>query len=162
MTRIIGIGLALLLLAVLTVGAAGAAPKDKPSTVAIAIGQVVEDDGMRNTFDLRAQSDGQRTGGTLRFFCPHKGYYNGAVRTLAVENGTIKATGGGGLIQPDGKRVRVTYTATIRPDKRVEMVVTGKNVDYSMVGSLQPGFVKAGDPRALLDAAPSGASDHSH
>lgn len=171
MRRTIAIGLALLLLAALTAGTVGAAPRiggatERPTTVAVAIGQVVEDDGMRNTFDLRAQTDGARVGGTLRFYCPHKGYYNGAVRTLAVENGTIKATGGGGLFQPDGTRIPVRYTATITPDQRVDVVVSGPNgFGYTIAGKMEPGLVRAGDPRTLTAGSPAAAPaapDHKH
>lgn len=147
MGRFIGIGLALALAVALTVGTTSAQtvtpPAAKAKSVAIAIGQLVEDDGERATVDLRGASDGARVGGTLRFYSADHGYYNGAVRTLSVENGTIKATGAGGLLKPDGTRAAVKYTASISPDKRVEIAVTGRNdFAYTLAGRLDPGLVK--------------------
>jgi hypothetical protein len=149
--RVIGVALALALLASQTIGTASAQSATPPGattrvptrTIAIAIGQLIEDDGERATVDMRGATDGARAGGALRFYSADHGYYNGAVRTLAVENGTIKATGRGGLIKPDGTRAAVQYTATITPDKRVEIVVTGRNgFTYTLAGRLDPGFVE--------------------
>jgi hypothetical protein len=162
-TPIKGFALALALVAALTVGSATAAPRDgeagaarqRLDTVAVAIGQLLEDDGGRATIDLRAHSAGGQAGGALRFFCPVEGYYNGAVQTLSVENGAIKATGGGGLVRPDGTRWPVRYTAAIAADgSRVEIVVTGRDgFKYTMAGRLDSGVVRAGDPRALVKPA---------
>jgi hypothetical protein len=158
MGRLLGTGLGLVLVGALTVGTAAAAPSDeagkpahaKPTTVAIATGQLVEDDGGRATLDLRAHSDGQKAGGALRFYSASDGYYSGAVKTLSVSNGAITASGGGGLIKPDGTRVPVKYTATISADgSKVDVEVTGKaGFHYALVGKLD-GFVKAGDPAVL-------------
>lgn len=120
-----------------------------PSSVAIAIGQLKEDDGGSTTIDLRAGIRDGKVGGTLRFFCPMEGYYNGGVRTLTVEDGAIKATGGGGLIRPDGTRIAVRYTADISADgEQVTIAVEGRNgYTYTMSGQLEHGLVWAGDPR---------------
>jgi hypothetical protein len=88
--------------------------------------------------------------GNLRFYSEEYGYYNGGVRTL-VRGGVITATGAGGLFLPDGTRVQVRYTATISvDDEHVEIVVKGKDgLEYTIEGSLEGGFIWAGDPQTV-------------
>ncbi|MBI2939802.1 MAG: hypothetical protein HYY04_05130 [Chloroflexi bacterium] len=157
---LIALGAVLALLTVGTATAAGTPPRkaeaDSPTTVAIAIGQLEEQDGDSATLDLRAATRDGKTGGTLRFYSPTEGYYNGGVRTLAVENGAIKASGGGGLIRPDGTRLLVRYTAEISADgQQVKILVRGrKGLEYTLAGRLDPGFVWAGAP-PIRSAAPA-------
>ena len=131
-------------------GASQARPALPPaSLVAITIGQVVEEEGETATVDLHAIIREGRAMGNLRFYSEEYGYYNGGVRTLKFENGVITATGGGGLFLPDGTRVQVRYTATVSvDDEHVEIVVKGKDgLDYAIEGSLEDGFIWAGDPQ---------------
>lgn len=118
------------------------------SLVAIAIGQVVEEGGETATIDLHASIRDGRAGGNFRFYSEEYGYYNGGVRTLKVENGAITATGGGGLFPPEGGRVQVRYTAVISTnDNHVVVTVKGKNLQYTIEGTLEDGFIFAGDPQ---------------
>jgi len=116
--------------------------------VAIAIGQLVEADGESATVDLRATRHDGQTFGALRFYAPDHGYYNGAVRHFTVESGRIIATGGGVLVEPDGHRRLVRFTATIPLDgKAVSIAVQGfQGFAYTLEGDLKPGFVQAGEP----------------
>ena len=125
-----------------------------PSLVAVAIGQLTEDDGETGVIDLRAAIRDGKAGGNFRFFSEEYGYYNGGVRTLSVENGVITVTGGGGLFPPDGKRVQVRYTATFAiADGATEITVTGKDgATYTMEGTLD-GLIRAGAP--LKDKPPA-------
>ena len=166
MRKFLSIGSALAVAAVTAVvalaafsGGSSAAPGDgdsqarpnlpAPSLVAITIGQVVEEGGETATVDLHASVRGGRAMGNLRFYSEEYGYYNGGVRTLKFENGVITATGGGGLFLPDGTRVQVRYTARISvDDEHVEIVVKGKDgLEYTIEGSLENGFIWAGDPQ---------------
>lgn len=105
-------------------------------TIAIAIGQLNEDDGGSATVDLRAGIRGGKTGGALRFFSDEHGYYNGGVKTLTIEDGRFTVTGGGGLFLPDGTRKQVRYTAVFSTDSgRAEITVKGKGgFQYTMSG----------------------------
>jgi hypothetical protein len=125
------------------------------SLVAITIGQVAEEDGETATVDLHASVRNGRAMGNLRFYSEEYGYYNGGVRTLKYEDGVITATGGGGLFLPDGTRVQVRYTATISvDDEHVEIAVKGKDgLAYTIEGSLEDGFIWAGDPQTVKTPA---------
>jgi hypothetical protein len=124
------------------------------SLVAIAIGQVVEEGGETATIDLHASIRDGRAGGNFRFYSEEYGYYNGGVKTLKVEDGVITATGGGGLFPPEGGRVQVRYTAVISmEDNHVVVTVKGKNLQYSIEGTLEDGFTFAGDPKSQLPPA---------
>ena len=125
------------------------------TTVAVAIGQLQEADGETATIDLRAGARDGRVGGTLRFYSPEEGYYNGAVRTLKVENGAIKASGGGGLFRPDGTRTQVRFTFDSSADgQTVTIVVRGRGgLEYEMTGRLDPGLVRAGTPSEVAAGA---------
>ena len=134
---------------------ASAAPATVPAAVAItstagvvAIGQFVGGDGPVSTLDLRASTRLGRTLGTLRFFCPMFGYYNGVVRTLTVENGVISVAGGGGLVKPDGTRHLVRFSATIVAATRaVTLTIEGANgLRYHRSGTLEPGLVRLAPP----------------
>ena len=119
-----------------------------PSLVAVAIGQLTEDDGETGVIDLRAAIRDGKASGNFRFFSEEYGYYNGGVRTLSVENGVISVSGGGGLFPPEaGKRVQVRYTATFAIDSgATEITVTGKDgATYTMEGTLD-GLIRAGTP----------------
>jgi hypothetical protein len=123
--------------------------------VAITIGQVVEEEGETATVDLHASVRNGRAMGNLRFYSEEYGYYNGGVRTLRFEDGVITAAGGGGLFLPDGTRVQVRYTATVSvDDEHVELAVKGKDgLDYTIEGSLEDGFIWAGDPQTVKPPA---------
>ncbi len=159
MRRILGIlvvlGVAASTLTAASVSAAGPATQPKSengstAVVAIAIGQLKEDDGDIVTFDLRAGKRDNAVRGNLRFYCPKMGYYNGGVRTLEVKDGVIKVSGGGSLIRPDGTRKEVHYQAQISSrDKSVNIKVQGKgDFNYTMEGTLDPGLVKTFTPEA--------------
>lgn len=128
------------------------AAADLPDVVAVAIGHLKETDGSSAIVDLRAGARDGRAAGTLRLFCPKEGYYNGAVRQLAVKDGVITVSGAGPLIRPDGSRMAVRYTARLSIDsKQVAIVVEGRNgFSYTMEGALSPGMVKAGDPSTIV------------
>jgi hypothetical protein len=130
-------------------GSSQARPVPPASLVAITIGQVSEEDGETATVDLHASVRRGRAGGNLRFYSEEYGYYNGGVRTLKFQDGTITATGGGGLLLPDGTRVGVRYTATIQVDEEhVQIDVKGKDgLEYTIEGELEDGFIWAGDPQ---------------
>ena len=166
MRRFLSIGGALAVAAITAVvalaafsGGSSAAPGDgdsraRPplpaaSLVAITIGQVVEEEGDTATVDLHASIRNGKAMGNLRFYSEEYGYYNGGVRTLKFEDGAITATGGGGLFLPDGTRVQVRYAATISvEDEHVEIAVKGKDgLAYTIEGSLEDGFIWAGDPQ---------------
>ncbi len=122
--------------------------KDRPEVVAIAIGLLNEADGDKAIVDFRAAKGDERTGGNLRFYSREHGYYNGAVRRLTVEDGIVKAAGGGGLWRPDGTRTRVRFTAEFSVEsKLVAIKVQGREgYEYTMEGKLDPGFIRAGAP----------------
>lgn len=125
-----------------------ARPFAPPSLVAVAIGQLEEEDGEYSTVDLRASIRDDKAVGALRFYSEEYGYYNGGVRTLVVEDGLIKVTGGGGLFQPDGTRAAVRYEAEFALDgSHASIHVTGRDLDYTMEGSLD-GFVHLWEPTA--------------
>ncbi|HLH73848.1 MAG TPA: hypothetical protein VKX96_11250 [Chloroflexota bacterium] len=109
----------------------------------IAIGELTEPDGTIQTVDLRAGERNNQQGGNLRFYCPKMGYYNGAVRSVSIRNGTANLSGGGALTKPDGSRERVTFTMTVTlADKHVTVNVQDKDGQtYTMDGNLNPGFV---------------------
>lgn len=165
MRRTLGIlGIAVVGLALVGITSAAAAEESQQEQGrgkgrgAIAIGQLRERDGGVATIDLRAASGRGRTAGNLHFYSPEHGYYNGAVRSLSVQDGAITASGGGALTQPDGQRVRVRFDAYIPADGRnVTISVQGRDgFAYTLAGNLDPGLVKAGDPRAALKRARSG------
>ena len=116
-------------------------------TVAIAIGQLQEHDGDRATVDLRAGIRDGKTGGALRFFSEEHGYYNGGVKTLAIEDGKFTVTGGGGLFLPDGTRKQVRYTAVFSTDSgRAEITVKGKDGFQYMMSGTVDGLVTVKTP----------------
>ena len=150
------VGASLLAWGALTASAQGEgdSAKSHPTTVAIAIGQVIEADGEGCIIDLLAFTREGRTGGALRFFDEHAGYYNGAVRTLTVEGSTIYVSGGGGLLRPDGHRVRVEYTATIDTESGATTIeVVGTDYAYTMSGVLD-GFATIHSRPARAALAP--------
>lgn len=109
----------------------------RPTLIAAAIGQIEEADGESATVDLRASIREGVVGGALRFYSEEYGYYNGGVRTLVVENETIKVTGGGGLLRPDGTRTAVRYEATFALDGSSATIhVTGRDLSYAIEGAL--------------------------
>lgn len=118
----------------------------QPSLVAVAIGQLSEDDGETATVDLRGTIRDEKAGGALRFYSEEYGYYNGGVRTLSIDDaGTIHASGNGGLTQPDGTRVVVHYDATFALDGTTSIHVRGRGIDYTLEGSLD-GHVQVREP----------------
>lgn len=163
MRRILSLAaLASLAFALLSFGFVGAAEPNaasgapqSPMAAAVAIGQLKEQDGGIATIDLRAGNRDGRTSGNLRFYSSEVGYYNGAVRRLPVVNGAIQAAGGGGLLRPDGSRVRVRFTADLSADgQQVTITIKGANgAAYSLSGKLDPGFVKAGMPGRVQEPA---------
>ncbi|MDO8616918.1 MAG: hypothetical protein Q7T33_14500 [Dehalococcoidia bacterium] len=106
--------------------------------VAIAIGQLQEDDGEEATIDLRASTRDGKAGGNFRFFSEEHGYYNGGVRVLSVRDGVIRVAGGGGLFPPEGGRIQVRYEATFSTvDNHAEITVTGPGgYQYTMSGTV--------------------------
>jgi len=121
-----------------------------PSQVAVAIGQLEEEDGEYATVDLRAAVRDGDVGGALRFFSEEYGYYNGGVRTLEVaDDGTIHVTGAGGLFH-DGARTQVRYDATFAPDGATSIHVQGRGVNYTMAGHLD-GLVSVWNAPALAE-----------
>jgi hypothetical protein len=128
--------------------AAPAAPPAATAVGAVAIGQLVGGDGPASTLDLRAGARAGHALGTLRFFCPMFGYYNGVVRALTVENGVISVSGGGALVKPDGTRQRVRFSTTIAADgKAVTFSAEGADgLRYRRSGTLEPGYIRVGTP----------------
>ena len=125
-----------------------AAERPRPDVRAVAIGELREADGESCTLDFHAAALGERARGQLRFHCADHGFYVGGVRTLTVENGAIRAQGGGPLTAPDGTRKAVRYEASISADgSQVTIRVTGRDLDYTLSGRLE-GFVRAGAPPA--------------
>ena len=133
---------------------AAAAPEERdgeharPSLVAVAIGQLVEDaeSDMTTTVSLQAAIRDGEAGGNLRFFCEEVGYYNGGVRTLSVENGIITVTGAGGLFRPDGTRIGVYYRAEFSIETGMATIsVEGRDFEYTMTGVLD-GLVTVKEP----------------
>lgn len=119
-----------------------------PSLVAVAIGQLAEDGGETATVDLRGTVRDEKPGGALRFYSAEYGYYNGGVHTLTVDDaGVIHASGNGGLVQPGGTRVVVHYDATFAPDGTTSVHVRGRNIDYTLEGTLD-GLVQVWGPPA--------------
>lgn len=132
-------------------GASRVRPFVPPSLVAVAIGQLEEDDGMYSTVDLRASIRDGDAVGALRFYCEEYGYYNGGVQSLAVEDGVIKVSGAGGLFPPEGGRVQVHYDAAFALDgSSVTIHVQGRDVDYTMEGELE-GLVHVWEPPAAAN-----------
>ncbi len=128
--------------------AAANTPQVKPSLVAVAIGQLNESNGDSVSVDLHAAIRNGTPGGALRFFDHDVGYYNGGVRTLSVDGGVIKVTGGGGLLRPDGSRIAVRYSAQFSLDgSHATITVQGKSFQYTMDGRLN-GFVHVFTPPA--------------
>jgi len=120
------------------------------ATVAIAIGQLTENDGEEATVDLRAIDVGRRVRGSFRFYSEEHGYYNGGVRSLTCDDGVITAKGGGKLTQPDGTRINVVYEATFDASDG-SSVITVKSKDgfeYTMEGTLD-GLIKCTVPSDL-------------
>ena len=117
-------------------GSGAAAPSG--SFVAVAIGQLHEDDGEEATVDLHASSKDGTVNGAFRFYSEEYGYYNGGVKTLTFENGVIHVTSGGGLFLPDGRRVQVRYDATFSTtDNHAVVTVTRPNgTTYTMSGEI--------------------------
>ncbi|MBI4492363.1 MAG: hypothetical protein HY690_06175 [Chloroflexi bacterium] len=156
---LIGLGAIVALFAVGTASAQEAkqprAQASLPTLVAVAIGQLKEADGGSSTIDLRAGLRDGQSRGNLRFYDPAVGYYNGAVRSLSLENDTIKASGAGGLFRPDGTRIGVRYLAEISTDgQHVSITVQGRNgYQYALSGRLDPGLVRAGSPQSLVPTA---------
>jgi hypothetical protein len=129
-------------------GDAAGRPVVRPSQVAVAIGQLEEGYGESATVDLRAAIRDGQAGGALRFYSEEYGYYNGAVRTLVVEDGVIKVTGGGGLFPPEGGRLQVRYEAEFSLDgSSASIHVHGIGIDYTMSGAFD-GFVTIWEPPA--------------
>lgn len=136
-------------------GASAADPADdssdpaastQPRMLAVAIGQLSEDGGETATVDLRAGDKDGKERGNLRFFSEDDGYYNGGVRDVSCEGGVITARGGGGLVQPDGTRVRVAYEATFdKATGEATIHVRGRDIDYTMQGEVD-GLIWCGDP----------------
>ncbi|HZT06728.1 MAG TPA: hypothetical protein VFC51_06830 [Chloroflexota bacterium] len=122
------------------------------TAIAVAMGQLREADGGTATIDLRAGARNDKAIGNLRFYSPTDGYYNGAVRALTVTNGAVHATGGGALVEPDGSRQRVQFTADFSADgQQVTITVQGSGAEsYTLAGRLDPGFVRAGAPSTVL------------
>ncbi|MEX2159403.1 MAG: hypothetical protein WEB04_08375 [Dehalococcoidia bacterium] len=121
-------------------------PRVLPSLIAAAIGQLTEDDGETATVDLRGTIRDGKPGGALRFYSEEYGYYNGGVRTLTVDDaGLIHASGNGGLVQPDGTRVAVHHDATFAPDGTSSIHVRGRDLDYTLEGTLD-GLVQVWEP----------------
>ena len=122
--------------------------REKPSSVAVAIGTLNEAGGDYAFIDFRGAQRNGGAGGNLRFYAPDEGYYNGGVRTLSVQDGVVKATGAGPLVKPDGGRVRVRYEAEFNQrTKQVTIKVEGKGgVKYTIQGRLDPGLIKTGSP----------------
>ena len=123
------------------------APRVLPSLVGVAIGQLEEADGEEATVDLRATIRDGKPGGALRFYSEEYGYYNGGVRSFTVEDGVIHVSGAGGLTQPDGTRVAVRYDATFASDGTSSIHVRGRDLDYTMEGTLD-GLVHVWEPPA--------------
>jgi hypothetical protein len=123
-------------------GLQNGAPRDGQAPpaggVAIAIGQLQEDDGEEATVDLRASTRDGKAGGNFRFFSEEYGYYNGGVRMLSVRDGVIRVAGGGGLFPPEGGRIQVRYEATFSTvDNHAEITVTGPDgYQYTMSGTV--------------------------
>ena len=121
-------------------------PKVTPTLVAIVIGQLKEPAGESFTVDLHAAIKNGTPDGALHFFGDAVGYYNGGVRTLSVDGGVIKATGGGGLFRPDGTRIAVRYSAEFSTDgSHAKITVQGRDYQYTMEGRLD-GFVHVFTP----------------
>ena len=122
-------------------------PTDSESLLAIAIGQLEEEEGEYATVDLRAHDRG-RVGGNLRFFSKEYGYYNGGVKTLTCDDGVIAVSGGGGLILPDGTKKAVQYTAMFdTATGESSITVKGAHgLQYTMAGEMD-GLVWCGDPQ---------------
>lgn len=114
-------------------------------TLAIAIGQLTEDDGETATVDLRATNKDGAIGGAFRFFSDEYGYYNGGVKTFRLQDGVITVTGGGGLFPPGGGRVQVQYKAVFgTSNNHAEITVKPRNgAAYTMEGTID-GEVWAG------------------
>lgn len=116
---------------------------DPDALVAVAIGNVLNDT-TDPTLDLRAHDANGEQGGAFRFFCEKMGYYNGAVKTLDVEDGVITATGAGGMWKIDGTHVKVEFVLTVDTDAgTADVTITGPGVDYEASGDLD-GFSWAG------------------
>ena len=131
------------------IAAAYAAPKrEHPDVVAVALGTLNESEGDQAVVDFRAGKTGDDAKGNLRFYSEEHGYYNGAVKRLSIENGVIKAAGGGGLVKPDGTRFPVRFEAEFHASsKRVSIKVQGREgYQYTLDGVLDPGFIKIGNP----------------
>lgn len=112
--------------------------------LAVAIGQLEEDDGESATVDLRANN--RTPGGNFRFYSEEYGYYNGGVRRFNCDDGEITAVGGGVLVQPDGTRVVITYEANFDTDGgSASVTVKGRGVNYTLEGELD-GLAWCGDP----------------
>ena len=130
-------------------GGAGApqAITDPDAVLAIAIGQLYEDgEDEEATVDLRAHTIDGETAGSFRFFSEEYGYYNGGVRTLAVSDGVITATGAGGLFPPEGGRTPVRYTAVFDSNTgHAEITVKARDFEYTMAGDVN-GLIWAGHP----------------
>jgi len=122
--------------------------KDRPDVVAVAFGVLKEASGEQAVVDFKAGKNGENARGNLRFYSRDDGYYNGAVRRFAVEDGIIKATGGGGLIKPDGTRIPVRFVAEFQVEtKRASIKVTGREgFEYTLEGVLDPGFIRVWTP----------------
>jgi hypothetical protein len=123
--------------------------KDRPDVVAVALGVLKEPGGDQAVVDFRAAKNGDNVRGNLRFYSKDDGYYNGAVRRFAVQDGVIKAAGAGGLLKPDGTRVPVRFEAEFHVvAKKVSIKVTGKGgFEYTLEGTFDPGFIKILNPQ---------------
>jgi len=130
--------------------------KSPPTELAVAIGQLTEDDGDSATVDLRASNRRDEAPvGTLRFYSEDDGYYNGGVHDFTCDNGVITANGGGGLVKPDGSRVAVVYQATFNTTTDEATVhVRGRGIDYTLDGHVD-GLVWCGDPTKAPPSVPT-------
>ena len=135
-------GLALLpILALGTVSAAepttSLPPQAPPGTAVWARGTVHESDGDSVRLNFHANNQAGVVNGNLNFQS-EDGSYNGGVRYFAVQGGVIYATGAGPMTLPDGRRLRVNYSATFGIEsKRVSIHVSGADgYSYTVEGTL--------------------------
>ena len=125
--------------------AGDAAAKPGKATARVAVtGDLVEPDGGVVKVNLHATERGDTDRGNLKFTSAEYGAYQGKVQTMTEDASGVKATGAGALKGANGKRQKVTFTATFANDgSSATITMTGKDgKTYTMAGRLQNGSVK--------------------